>query len=144
MDKGHLTRRGLTTRLAAAVSPSSSADGTCGDGIWAVLVQELWAAEQVQRLAIAGLAEAEQRFFAPNSYLEAQRTEMAAGEALEVIHRRIAMIPASTKHRLAIKVRLLATACSIDLDARTICAGEDDDLISCLIRSLMADLSDEG
>lgn len=154
MDKSGLTRRGPTAGLAATVVPSGSAGGASNDGTWAMLVQELWAAERVQRDAIANLAEAEKRFFAlplrrrkgkqPNSYLAAQRAEMAAGEAIEAVHRRIAKTPAVTKQRLAIKVRLLATAYGIDPDTRVIRPGEDDDLVSRLIRSLIADLSDEG
>lgn len=154
MDKSGLTRRGLTAGLGAAVVPSRSAGGASSAGTWAMLVQELWAAEQVQRVAIDGLAEAEKRLFAlpvgrrkgeqPNSYLAAQRAEIAAGEAIEAVHRRIAKTPAVTKQRLAIKVRLLATAHGIDPDTRVTRPGEDDDLASCLIRSLIADLSDEG
>jgi len=154
MDKSGLTRRGLTAGLAAAVAPSGSASGTSSDGTWATLVQELWAAEQAQKVAIAGLAEAEKGFITlpvrrrkgkqPNSYLAAQHAEMAAGEAIEAVHRRIAKTPAVTKQRLAIKMRLLATAYGIDPDTRVIRPGEDDDLVACLIRSLIADLSDEG
>lgn len=116
-----------------------------------MLVQELQAAEGVHRAAMAGLADAERRLYAlparrrrrsPSKLcLKAQRAEAVAGEAVEAVHRRMAMTPAATKEGLLVKMRLTASVYGIDPDAAIIRPGEHDDLMSCLIRSLIVDLS---
>jgi len=151
MGKSGLTRRGLTAGLAASVLPAEAVSSASGDAVWPMLVQELQAAERVHRAAMAGLTEAEKRLFAlparkrkrvrSKSYLEAQRAEAVAGEAVEAVHRRVAATPAMAMAGLRAKVRLMAGVYGIDPNATIIRPGEHGDLMSCLIRSLIVDLS---
>ena len=97
---------------------------------------------------MANLNEAEQRYFAlpkkqrrgpePDWYQAAQQAEAEAANVVEKLHLRIARTPARTREGLAIKMRLLAAAYGEDLDSDT---GDARDLASCLIRSLVTDLS---
>ena len=150
MGKGGLTRRGLTAGLAAAVVPAGATSSESGDAVWPMLVEELQAAEGVHRAAMASLADAERCLYAlparrrrrsPSNLCLAQRAEAVAVEAVEAVHRRVVMTAAVTKEGLLVKMRLMASAYGIGLDAAIMRPGEHGDLMSCLIRSLIVDLS---
>lgn len=98
---------------------------------------------------MANLAQAERRYFAlprrhlrkadPDWYIAAQQAEAIAGALVEKIYRRIAQTRADSSASLLIKLRLLAVIYGDNPDA-TESGEEDEDLVSSLIRSLIADL----
>lgn len=104
-------------------------------------------AEQTLHTAMAQLAQAEQRLSEvqaeerrrrrPSWYVAAEAEEEAAGNALELIYQQVVQTPAHTKAGLAIKLQLAAT-----LYGETFSEGTDDaDMVSQLLRSLIADTS---
>lgn len=141
-----LTRRRLTAAFAAAL-PSKSAIGAIDDHVWAALVHDLQSANKSWRTAMANLNEAERRYFAlprkkrrgpePDWYMAAQQAEKEAAGLVENLNFRIARTRAPGREGLALKVRLLAAAYGEDFKAD---AGDAEDLVSALIRSLLADL----
>lgn len=94
---------------------------------------------------MANLNEAEQRYFAlpskqrrgpePAWYAVAQRAEADAAAMVEKRHLQIARTWTRSREGLALKVRLLAAACGENLDNDI---RDDEDLVSCLVRSLIA------
>lgn len=146
MGKQGFTRRRLTAAIAAAL-PSRAAIGSAGDPAWAALVHDLRIANERWAAAMASLNEAERRYFAlparqrrgpqPAWYVAAQQAEAGAATLVEKLHLQIARTRAPGREGLALKVRLLAAAYGEDLDTD---AGDAADLVSCLIRSLAADL----
>ena len=147
MGKQGLTRRGLTAAIAAAL-PLKSAIGSADHSVWAGLVRDLRIANGQWAAAMASLNKAERRYFAlparrrrapqPVWYVAAQQAEAEAADQVERVHRQIARTRALGREGLALKMRLLAAAYGDTLDNNV---GDAEDLVSCLIRSLVADLS---
>lgn len=132
-----------------AVRPRNRATRVVRQYPWTGLLSELKSAEAAQEAALKAFAAAEKRLFAlpirqrkplPGWYRAATVREANAGRALEVLSLRIARTPASEKAGMRAKVRLLASAYGISLDAPGR-AAERADLVAQLIRSLIADLS---
>jgi hypothetical protein len=111
-------------------------------------VRDLELANKRLAVAIASLSKAERRYFdlpdwrrsgpEPDWYAAAQQAEADAAAIVDKLHLQIARTRAHGREGLAVKVRLLAAAYGEDLnnDVR-----DDEDLVSCLVRSLIADLS---
>jgi hypothetical protein len=70
--------------------------------------------------------------------VSAEAKEKEAGAALEAIYRQIAEAPAHTKAGLAIKLQLVAMLYGENLEE----GGGDTDVVSLLLRSLIADVID--
>lgn len=136
------TRRSLLASLVAP--PSRPAARSVESQAWRVLVRQLEAADA---LAMHALAQVERRHFTssheqrgeadPDWYVAAQRAEAEAAAVFDHLVHQIARARAVSRQALAIKVRLLAAAYGEDLSRRPLDA---EDLVSCLIRSLNADL----
>lgn len=111
------------------------------------LAARMRVAEQTLYVAMTELAQAEQRLSEvqqeerpgrlrrPAWYVAAEAKEEAASDALELIYQQIAQTPAQTKAGLAIKLQLVA-----ELYGETLSNADDDtDMVSLLLRSLLAD-----
>jgi hypothetical protein len=148
MGNSGLTRRKLVAALSGVVVPSAQI--TCRSIVWTALTRDLQMAEQQLRAAMSGLAQAEGRYFAlprqqrrksePDWYVAAQHAEGSASAIVEAVYRRIAQTRADSPEALRMKLRLLAAAYGDDPDASANSDG-DDDLVACLIHSLISDLS---
>lgn len=112
------------------------------------LAARLQMAEQALHGAMDELAEAERRLSElptvdrtsrpPAWFTAAIQSERLAGEALEKIYDQVAQARAHTKAGLAIKLRLLAELYGGTLDEES----DETDLVSVLVDSLIADVSD--
>jgi len=108
------------------------------------LAARMRVAEQALHAAMDELAQAEQRLSAqtkqkrPAWYAAAEGKEKQAGAALETIYRQIAETPAHTKVGLALKLQLVAMLYGENLDE----GGDDTDIVSILLRSLITDVTD--
>lgn len=114
------------------------------------LAARMRVAEQTLHAAMTELAQAEQRLSEvqtegsqrrrrPSWYVAANAQEEAAGEALELIYQKIVQTPAHTKAGLAIKLQLVAWLYGENLSD----AADDTDMVSQLLRSLLADTAGE-
>jgi hypothetical protein len=132
--------------------PSSAAAGTSTEDTvtWARLVRDLRAAKVRLEFAMAELGKAERRYFAlprskrrppPDWYQSAQHAETLAGDGVEEVSHRIARTRARGREGLAIKVQLLAEAYGQMPENSDLEVPDPDDLVACLIRSLITDLS---
>ena len=120
-----------------------------GDAALFQLAARMRVAEQSLHAAMTELAQAEQRLSEvqteegsnrrrrPSWYVAAEAEEEAAGDALELIYQQIAQTPAQTKAGLAIKLQLVAVLYGETLSE----AVDDTDMVSELLRSLIADTS---
>lgn len=116
---------------------------------WPVLLRELQLAEAAQKAALAALTSAERRFLAlptrerkplPAWYRAAHETAAKVCEDLEALHRRLAATPAAGRQGMRAKARLLAEIHGV-APKTPVRVGDRDDLVACLIRSLIADLA---
>lgn len=111
-------------------------------------MRELQAAEAAQQVALAAFSIAERRYFAlsarkgklpPDWYRTACRDVASAGRTVDALYRRIAATSAAGRRGMLAKARLLAIVYGLGPE-RPAKAGERDDLVAILIRSLIADL----
>jgi hypothetical protein len=137
--------------MVSAALPSPSALGSGNSFEWRTLVRDLEQANKQWATAMSHLSEAECRYFAlptrrrggpaPDWYRAAQQAEAAAGDVVERLTLQIAGTRAVSREGLVLKVRLLAAAYGEDPDRVGRGASDPDDLVACLIRALIIDLS---
>lgn len=148
MGRQGLTRRGLMASLAAA--PSNPLWHSTDARTWKELVRDLEVAHERRAITMRRLFEAERRYFTlpsrqrigpePDWFLAAQQAEAEATAVVETITLQIARTPSSDQEGLALKVRLLATAFGEVPDRMVGNPPDPDDLVACLLRSLILDL----
>lgn len=133
--------------LAAAASsalPAQAAENPA----WNDALAALRAAQCLQDEALKAFNAAERRYFSlskrrrrgekPSWYVEAERAEAATGSVVEESMLMLARLRTTTREGLVIKARLLAAAYGLSLGSGV---SDDDDLVACLISSLLDDLA---
>jgi len=151
MARRRTPRRKSVPGLVRFEEPKSSTGRTGPDAALFQLAARLRVAEQAHDEAMSELALAEQRFAAmseeekrahrrPAWFIAAQEREASTGDALEVIYGQIAQTPAQTKTGLAIKLQLASLLYCGNVNE----AGDDEDadMVSQLIHSLIADVTE--
>ena len=140
-------RRPSVPGLVTFEEPTPMAWASSRDERLLRLAARMRVAEQALHAAMDELAQAEQRLPGPARtgpagrpawFAAVARKEEAAGEAVEQSYREIASIRAHTKAGLAIKLGLAMQLYGETVDE----SGEESDMVSVLLRSLMADVSE--